>query len=481
MKIIFRFSWLWCLGLYAIISYALIQYFQVSLKLAFLGPFAFAVNMVYERIKRSESRYIRKDEIKTLVKETNKLITSVSEYKIDEKKVMDKITNTAIEVSKPDIIHQVLQEVEIKDSIQRDAFSVAFLSVVILTDRRGTKFNKSLSLADKENLKKLVSDVIEKHLVTGDNPQSFQVALEQELNKINGDGNEYSVEYILQKYSPLSHIVQKLSLDKETAEAARGRLTKLIKDGRIPEAALLDSIKKTNISGNDTLDCFDVYMNALQKDSKLSARLANITTIRLGSEAIEGRRFSRRLMFLEAGIWTEKKIINELVKPCFDSAEVTGFIALKKLGKANPQIFPSKQCDDWNENIKKGWEIIKSEFSSQASVEDGNFTPPTVEKILTYLPLDIFVHGADKRIKDFIAAQYEVLKNHFELDKMTDWAAISPQELANKLIELDEKRKSETKKNRIARDDKWRALATNMIEEVKNHENALNALATKSV
>ncbi len=152
-----------------------------------------------------------------------------------------------------------------------------------------------------------------------------------------------------------------------------------------------------------------------------------------------------------------------------------GFISIIPLEGTEIFTYPESSKEIKDEKIRASYSSISSIKTglplNLADVVMSNLdTEVNMNEILSIIPFNIFIPNESERRKRFIIDHYEEIKSNFNVKTLSDWSEISPNKLKRYLIKLDETTK---KRNRVAKNEAWGAIANKVVTQAKKHSQAL--------
>ena len=466
--------------------------FLVLLKAAFIGlgvflvgllsqPFAFLGAIVSVLADWSEGMYrewarqkSRERQIRSWVKKVRSCTLDILDEPIEVEKTVAQLKMTLLGEKPAEIVEGAIEtHLDAYNGItKRDALYVSILFAL-----QAKRKSEGRILFDDE-----IGQIIDRYFSLEEEFEDFKTSVNEFMSKLN-EKDEFSFDRELRRHCSSARIVSSLKLELDSESETKRILKRLIKEGQISQSNLFASYlsrKEIPFSIEATeLESFLILSNQMKgKTPPWDDVLSPYRYFDFGGKKFDGHYFNVTLLTLPKGMWTSDKIIDEIFRPPFVvNDELKGFLGIQRIGEEGFVRYPKEPLSHWSDKTKKGFESLpehKKTGKKSASIADET---KLVEEILSILPLNIFIPNVKQRHKNFIESGNASLRRTFGVQKLSDWANVQMSDLAQALIELDEKQKAETndgKGSRIARDDKvWEELAENIVEQAKIHRDAL--------
>ncbi len=152
-----------------------------------------------------------------------------------------------------------------------------------------------------------------------------------------------------------------------------------------------------------------------------------------------------------------------------------GFILIIPIEGTEIISFPENVDDIKSKYIRGAYEAITAIKTGQ-SIDVTNLyierltQEMNLDNILSIIPFNIFVPDLYGRAKNFIIDNYDEIRQQFNVERLSDWATINSQELAEHIINFDKA----TGNRRVYSDDNWQETSDEIIAQAKIHDRAIN-------
>ncbi|MFI5218806.1 MAG: hypothetical protein ACHQNT_04895, partial [Bacteroidia bacterium] len=293
------------------------------------------------------------------------------------------------------------------------------------------------------------------------------------------------------KYNGIINIALSFKLEKEQIEEFRRTLAILLSQGKLNVKLLDENIKKKIDSAlkkkTNQTKAFLLLANKFHKIPEIETVLKKYPSITFSykypNKLPESIKYLHtRIIYPPQNYLSAEDFLNDEIIPLIPEKEKSnGFISIIPIEGTEIYSFPENADEIKSESMRSGFESI-SAIKTGRSLNLADIYVESmheeiqIENLLSIIPFNIFVPGLPKNTKSFLIENYENLKQHFNIEKLSDWADINISDLATFFVAADVARTDEKtglQKKRKRNDEGWTKVAQEIISQAIIHRNAM--------
>ena len=451
------------------------------------GSIVYFIDAINGYFKNKKTSKKKEELILDVLNEFKTFIIKNVNRDIKTEKITKRINEEDIKVSTEnisDIIGIAIKE-SFSDKNENEQNSIFLIYLFNLIDKEKDDIKRSF-------LKKRVESILDTYeLIESD--KNTKVLLDfynnyqngiQLYNKTNNLDYKTLLDNITKKYSTAYNFAVRLSLEKKQVEEFRKTLSELILRGKISTKLLSKQLEiniEKNLNKRKNSRAFLLLSNKFYKIPKIDKIFNSFPGIKFGrkwsNKMSENINFLHMRLIYPTDVYSDPKdfLEKEIIPNIPTEERSKGFISIIPLEGTEIFTYPESSKEIKDEKIRAGYSSISSIKTglplNLADVVMSNLdTEVNMNEILSIIPFNIFIPNESERRKRFIIDHYEEIKSNFNVKTLSDWSEISPNKLKRYLIKLDETTK---KRNRVAKNEAWGAIANKVVTQAKKHSQAL--------
>lgn len=252
--------------------------------------------------------------------------------------------------------------------------------------------------------------------------------------------------------------------DKKKVEEFQETLSELFSRGKLRLRGVESDIEdlKQKMENSSNKRKFMIFVQGYQKEEEFEERIESFPHLRVGTkypseefpESIEYTRMY--ILDPELEYRSADDFYQSELEPVV-SKDKEGFVAVMPLEFDEQKIKP----EYIGENFSEAFEYLKtgSSLDRKKIISEKITSEVKISELMASIPFNVLVPGIKKSEKDLIIENYTDLKEEFNIDELFDWAERNPDELADKLNEIDEEK--------ISGKERWRELSVEIVKEAE--------------
>lgn len=286
------------------------------------------------------------------------------------------------------------------------------------------------------------------------------------------DTREIALEFIMD-YGTTDELSLLLFNDREKSRELRRTLGKLIARGRLSTESVSKETARQIQSELDELGSatkFLIFSQLLHREEEVAEAIEKFPHFQIGNkypesgfpEAIKYMRIY--VVYPEFNYGSARHFMESEIEPAIpEDYPEDGFISAMPLELSELEIFPDHvDFESYLEGTYDTLTFLKTGSGQDLSeiVSDTVMSEIEISELLATLPFNVIDPEIREDEKEVIIEDYEILKQEFGVRELFDWSDVDPEQLGDRLAELDEEGNSK----------RWQDVAEQIVEKTSEYD-----------